>query len=217
MTISVIGRKLGMTRVFTDNGDSLPVTVVEIPKNIITNINSLENNNHSSYQVSAFQIKETKLNKPSQGFYKKKKLDPMKKLKEFTTTENIDLEIGSDINVSHFPEGTYVDVRSKSKGKGFAGTIKRHNFKGKDATHGNSISHRTPGSTGQCQFPGRVFKGKKMAGQMGNKMVTKKNLKIVKVDTDKSLLIIKGSIPGFIGSDVYISTSPKNQVNTNAD
>ncbi|MBH32568.1 MAG: 50S ribosomal protein L3 [Gammaproteobacteria bacterium] len=217
MTISVIGRKLGMTRVFTDNGDSLPVTVVEIPKNIITNINSLENNNHSSYQVSAFPVKETKLNKPKQGFYKKKKLDPMKKLKEFTTIENINLEVGSDINVSHFPEGTYVDVRSKSKGKGFAGTIKRHNFKGKDATHGNSISHRTPGSTGQCQFPGRVFKGKKMAGQMGNKMVTKKNLKVVKVDSDKNLLIIKGSIPGFIGRDVYISTSPKNQVNANAD
>ncbi len=162
-----------------------------------------------SIQISTTQQKENKSNKPNSGHFKKSNIPPQKNIKEFRVNETSELEVGQKLDAAFFEEGTFVNVRSRSKGKGFAGTIKRHNFKGKDATHGNSISHRTPGSTGQCQFPGRVFKGKKMAGQMGDVMVTKKNLQVVKVDSEKKLLLVKGAVPGFNGRLVELTHSSK--------
>ena len=209
MGIGLLGKKVGMTRFFTENGESIPVTVLKIEDNIISMIKSTDSDGYNAIQISTTQQKENKSNKPNSGHFKKNNIPPQKNIKEFRVNETSELEVGQKLDAAFFEEGTFVNVRSRSKGKGFAGTIKRHNFKGKDATHGNSISHRTPGSTGQCQFPGRVFKGKKMAGQMGDVMVTKKNLQIVKVDSEKKLLLVKGAVPGFNGRLVELTHSSK--------
>ena len=209
MMTGLIGKKIGMTRVFNENGQSIPVTVLKIETNIVSMIKTIKSDGYNALQISSNEQKETKVNKPKLGHFKKNNITPQKDIKEFRVKDTSGIEIGQKFEADHFEEGAFVNVRSKSKGKGFAGTIKRHNFKGKDATHGNSISHRTPGSTGQCQFPGRVFKGKKMAGQMGDVMVTRKNLQIVKIDTDKKLILVKGAVPGFKGRLVEVTQSAK--------
>ena len=196
MSIGLLGKKVGMTRVFTDNGESIPVTVLKIETNIVSMIKSIDSDGYNALQLSTVELKENKTKKPHLGHFKKNNITPQKNIKEFRVENISEISIGQEFEAEYFEEGTFVNVRSRSKGKGFAGTIKRHNFKGKDATHGNSISHRTPGSTGQCQFPGRVFKGKKMAGHMGDEMVTKKNLQIVKVDIDKKLPHVIKTYPG---------------------
>ncbi len=209
MSIGLLGKKVGMTRVFTENGQSVPVTVLKIETNIVSMIKNIDSDGYNALQMSSVEQKENKVKKPHLGHFKKSNIAPQKNIKEFRVDDTSDIEIGQKFEATHFEEGTFVNVRSRSKGKGFAGTIKRHNFKGKDATHGNSISHRTPGSTGQCQFPGRVFKGKKMAGQMGDVMVTRKNLQIVKIDADRKLILVKGAVPGFNGRLVEVTQSPK--------
>ena len=209
MNIGLLGKKVGMTRVFNENGQSIPVTVLKIETNIVSMIKTVESDGYNALQISSIDLKENKTKKPILGHFKKNNLKPKKNIKEFRVSNLDEIKIGQEFEATHFEEGEYINVRSRSKGKGFAGTIKRHNFKGKDATHGNSISHRTPGSTGQCQFPGRVFKGKKMAGQMGDVMVTRKNLEIVKIDQDKKLILVKGSVPGFKGRLVEVTHSAK--------
>ena len=211
----LIGKKIGMTRVFNENGQSVPVTVLKIETNIVSMIKTIESDGYNALQISSNEQKETKVNKSKLGHFKKNNITPQKDLKEFRVKDISGIEIGQKFEADHFEEGAFVNVRSRSKGKGFAGTIKRHNFKGKDATHGNSISHRTPGSTGQCQFPGRVFKGKKMAGQMGDVMVTRKNLQIVKIDADKKLILVKGAVPGFKGRLVEVTQSAKRKKGNN--
>ena len=211
----LIGKKIGMTRVFNENGQSVPVTVLKIETNIVSMIKTIESDGYNALQISSNEQKETKVNKSKLGHFKKNNITPQKDLKEFRVKDTSGIEIGQKFEADHFEEGAFVNVRSRSKGKGFAGTIKRHNFKGKDATHGNSISHRTPGSTGQCQFPGRVFKGKKMAGQMGDVMVTRKNLQIVKIDAEKKLILVKGAVPGFKGRIVEVTQSAKRKKGNN--
>lgn len=211
----LIGKKIGMTRVFNENGQSVPVTVLKIETNIVSMIKTVESDGYNALQISSNEQKETKVNKSKLGHFKKNNITPQKDIKEFRVKDTSGIEIGQKFEADHFEEGAFVNVRSRSKGKGFAGTIKRHNFKGKDATHGNSISHRTPGSTGQCQFPGRVFKGKKMAGQMGDVMVTRKNLQIVKIDADKKLILVKGAVPGFKGRLVEVTQSAKRKKGNN--
>jgi large subunit ribosomal protein L3 len=209
MSIGLLGKKVGMTRVFTENGQSVPVTVLKIETNVVSMIKNIESDGYNALQMSSVELKENKVKKPHLGHFKKNNIAPQKNIKEFRVEDTADIEVGQKFEATHFEEGTFVNVRSRSKGKGFAGTIKRHNFKGKDATHGNSISHRTPGSTGQCQFPGRVFKGKKMAGQMGDEMVTRKNLQIVKIDAERKLILVKGAVPGFNGRLVEVTQSAK--------
>jgi large subunit ribosomal protein L3 len=209
MSIGLLGKKVGMTRVFTENGQSVPVTVLKIETNVVSMIKNIESDGYNALQMSSVELKENKVKKPHLGHFKKNNIAPQKNIKEFRVEDTADIEVGQKFEATHFEEGTFVNVRSRSKGKGFAGTIKRHNFKGKDATHGNSISHRTPGSTGQCQFPGRVFKGKKMAGQMGDEMVTRKNLQIVKIDAERKLMLVKGAVPGFNGRLVEVTQSAK--------
>ena len=209
MSIGLLGKKVGMTRVFTENGQSIPVTVLKIETNVVSMIKNIESDGYNALQMSSVELKENKVKKPHLGHFKKNNIAPQKNIKEFRVEDTADIEVGQKFEATHFEEGTFVNVRSRSKGKGFAGTIKRHNFKGKDATHGNSISHRTPGSTGQCQFPGRVFKGKKMAGQMGDEMVTRKNLQIVKIDAERKLILVKGAVPGFNDRLVEVTQSAK--------
>jgi large subunit ribosomal protein L3 len=215
MSIGLLGKKIGMTRVFAENGQSIPVTVLKIETNIVSMLKNTKSDGYTAIQLSSIEQKENKVKKPHLGHFKKNKIPPQKNIKEFRVEDTANLEVGQKFEATHFEEGEFVNVRSRSKGKGFAGTIKRHNFKGKDATHGNSISHRTPGSTGQCQFPGRVFKGKKMAGHMGDEMVTRKNLQIVKIDAEKKLILVKGSVPGFNGRLVELTQSAKRKKGVN--
>ena len=215
MSIGLLGKKIGMTRVFAENGQSIPVTVLKIETNIVSLLKNIKSDGYTAVQLSSIEQKENKVKKPHLGHFKKNKIPPQKNIKEFRVEDTANLEVGQKFEATHFEEGEFVNVRSRSKGKGFAGTIKRHNFKGKDATHGNSISHRTPGSTGQCQFPGRVFKGKKMAGHMGDEMVTRKNLQIVKIDAEKKLILVKGSVPGFNGRLVELTQSAKRKKGVN--
>ena len=215
MSIGLLGKKVGMTRVFAENGQSIPVTVLKIETNIVSMVKNTKSDGYTAVQLSSIEQKENKVKKPHLGHFKKNKIPPQKNIKEFRVEDTANIEVGQKFEATHFEEGAFVNVRSRSKGKGFAGTIKRHNFKGKDATHGNSISHRTPGSTGQCQFPGRVFKGKKMAGHMGDEMVTRKNLQIVKIDAEKKLILVKGSVPGFNGRLVELTQSAKRKKGAN--
>ncbi len=211
MAIGVIGRKAGMTRVFTDNGTSIPVTVIEVRSNRITQIRSPEVDGYSAIQVAAGQRKAAKVSKPMAGHFAKAGVEAGSSLMEFRLDEGEggDLEVGNEIGVDMFEAGQTVDVRGRSKGKGFAGGIKRHHFSSQRMTHGNSLSHRAPGSIGQCQTPGRVFKGKKMAGQLGNVIRAQQNLEVVRVDAERSLLLIKGSVPGAAGGDLIVVPSVK--------
>ena len=211
MTIGVVGRKAGMTRVFTDDGLSIPVTVIEVEPNRVTQIKTIESDGYRAVQVTTGSRRPSRVNKPSTGHFAKANTEPGRGLWEFRLNdgEGDGIEQGSNINVDIFTQGQAVDVSGTSIGKGFAGVIKRHNFHTQDATHGNSLSHRAPGSIGQGQSPGHVFKGKKMAGQMGNVKRIVQNLEVVRVDADRNLLLVKGAIPGAKGADVIVRASVK--------
>lgn len=211
MAMGLIGRKCGMTRVFMENGESVPVTVVEVLPHYVTQVKTEQHDGYRAVQITTGAIKASKVNKPRAGIYKRAKVEAGNVLMEFRLGEGELPEVkrGDKFNVDLFNEGQMVDVTGISKGKGFAGTVKRHNFSMQDATHGNSISHRAPGSIGQCQTPGRVFKGKKMAGQMGNVRTTVQNQPIVKVDADRKFILIHGAIPGAPGGRVIIKKAVK--------
>lgn len=210
MSIGVVGRKSGMTRIFTEEGTSVPVTVIEVQPNRITQIKTAETDGYAAVQVTTGSVKQNRVSKPLAGHYAKASSAAGRGLWEFRVDAlGEELGVGSELKVDQFEAGQRVDVRGVSKGKGYAGTIKRWNFRGQDNTHGNSLSHRAPGSIGQCQTPGRVFKGKKMAGQLGNVRVTTQNLEIVRVDAERNLLLIKGAVPGPAGGDVYIRPAVK--------
>ncbi len=207
MTIGIIGKKCGMTRVFQEDGASVPVTVIEANPNRVTQVKTAENDGYSAVQVTSGSKRAGLVNKPLAGHFAKADVAAGKGLWELRLDDvqgDEVPEVGSDITVEQFEAGQKVFVTGISKGKGFAGTVKRHNFHMQDATHGNSLSHRAPGSIGQCQTPGRVFKGKKMAGQMGNVRSTTKNLEIVRVDSERHLLLIKGAVPGAAGGRVIV-------------
>lgn len=212
MTIGLVGRKLGMTRIFSEDGASIPSSVVHVEPNRVTQIKTQLSDGYSALQVTVGSRRASRVTKPMAGHYKKAGVEAGRLLCEFRHEGDSELNSGSELNVEMFSEGQYVDVTGTSKGKGFAGTIKRHHFSGQDSTHGNSLSHRAPGSIGQCQTPGRVFKGKKMAGQMGNTRVTAQNLQVVRVDSARNLLIIKGAIPGSKGGSVIVHHAVKKSV-----
>ncbi len=211
MSIGVVGRKAGMTRIFTEEGVSIPVTVIEVEPNRVTQVKSVGTDGYRAVQVTTGSRRANRVTKPAAGHFAKAGTVAGRGLWEFRLAdgEESDLAPGGEIKVDIFSAGQSVDVTGTSIGKGFAGTIKRHNFRGKDATHGNSLSHRTPGSIGQNQSPGRVFKGKKMAGQMGNKRSTVQNLEVVRVDVERNLLLIKGAVPGSRGGDVIVRPAVK--------
>ena len=211
MTIGIVGRKAGMTRIFTDDGASVPVTVISVDPNRVTQVKSVENDGYRALQVTTGERKASRVTKAMAGHYAKAGTEAGRGLWEFRLgdDEGTEIEVGSEIKVDIFEAGQNVDVIGTSIGKGFAGVIKRYNFQMQDATHGNSISHRAPGSIGQCQTPGRVFKGKKMSGHMGNARRTAQNLEVVRVDAERSLLMVKGAVPGSKGSDVIIHPAMK--------
>jgi large subunit ribosomal protein L3 len=209
MTVGLGGKKKGMIRVFKDSGESIPVTVIEIVDNRITQVKTPEVDGYSAIQVKLGQKKASRVSQPLLGVYKKAGVEPGDRLVEFTVESVADYSAGQQLEVSLFEEGQLVDVQATSKGKGFAGVVKRWNFRTQDATHGNSLSHRAHGSTGQNQTPGRVFKGKKMAGQLGNKKTTVQSLELVKVDVERGLLLVKGAVPGASGSYVIVRPAIK--------
>jgi large subunit ribosomal protein L3 len=211
MAIGVIGRKAGMTRIFGDDGQSVPVTVVEVQPNRVTQARTEERDGYRAIQVTAGTRRKSRVTQPLAGHYAKAGVEAGAVLREFRLDagEGSDLGESSELNVSLFEAGQKVDVRGVSKGRGYAGTIKRHNFRGQDNTHGNSLSHRAPGSIGQCQTPGRVLKGKKMAGQMGNVNRCQQNLEVVRVDVDRNLLLIRGAVPGPAGGRLLVVPSVK--------
>jgi len=211
MTIGVIGRKAGMTRVFTDDGASVPVTVIQVEPNKVTQVKSVETDGYRAVQVTTGNRRPSRVNKAAAGHFAKASVEPGRGLWEFRLNvgEGAELEPGAAINIDIFTVGQKVDVCGTSIGKGFAGVIKRHNFSMQDATHGNSLSHRAPGSSGQNQTPGRVFKGKKMAGHMGNVRTTTQSLEVVRVDAERNLLLIKGAVPGAKGGDVIVQPAVK--------
>lgn len=207
MTIGLVGRKCGMTRVFTADGISIPVTVIEIEANRVTQVKTVDNDGYMAVQVTTGSRRPSRVTKAMAGHYAKAETPAGRGLWEFLSVDH--RNVGDQLNADVFQEGQVVDVIATSKGKGFAGTVKRHNFATQDATHGNSVSHRVPGSIGQNQSPGRVFKGKRMAGQMGNKRVTVEGLEVVRVDKERNLLLIKGAVPGAPGGDVIVRPSVK--------
>jgi len=211
MTIGLIGRKRGMTRVFTEQGESIPVTVIEVSPNRVTQVKTVENDGYSALQVTIGTKRNSLVNKPEAGHFSKAGVEAGEGLWELRLdgSEDASYEAGAELNVGQFENGQKVDVTGTSIGKGFAGGVKRHNFRMQDATHGNSVSHRAPGSIGQNQTPGRVFKGKKMAGHMGNERVTTQNLEIIKVDAERNLLLIKGAVPGAKNGTVTVRPSVK--------
>jgi large subunit ribosomal protein L3 len=210
MAIGLVGRKSGMTRVFTEDGVSVPVTVVEVSPNRVTQVKDLDSDGYRAIQVTAGARKASRVSKSQAGQFAKAGVEAGTGLWEFRLSEADEApEVGSNLTVERFEVGQKVDVAGKSKGKGFQGVIKRWNFSMQDATHGNSLSHRAPGSIGQCQTPGRVWKGKKMSGHMGSVNVTIQGLEVVRVDVDRNLLLIKGAIPGAPGGDVFVRPAVK--------
>lgn len=214
MALGLIGRKVGMTRVFTAEGAVVPVTVLEVTANRVTQLKADATDGYAAVQVTTGTRRADRLPKALAGKYAKANVAPGRRLREFrlAVDEGKDLQIGGEIKVDIFNVGQYVDVQGTSIGKGFAGVIKRHHFRGGRATHGNSLSHRAPGSIGQRQTPGRVFPGKKMAGHLGNATRTQQNLEVVQVDVENNLLLVKGAIPGPKGADVMIRPSMKAKV-----
>ncbi len=211
MAIGVIGRKAGMTRVFTEDGAAVPVTVIEVSPNRITQIKTVENDGYRAVQVTVGTRRATRVTKAMAGHYKKAGVEAGRGSWEFRLTESdkSELAAGGELKADQFKPGEFVDVAGTSIGKGYQGVVKRHNFKGGRATHGNSLSHRSPGSIGQRQTPGRVFPGKKMAGQLGNERVTVQNLEVVRVDAERNLLLVKGGVPGSRGGDLIIRPASK--------
>ena len=208
--IGLIGKKIGMTREFYKSGQSVPVTAVKIDKGRIIQLISKDQRGYNAVQVGFGKIKNSKLSKQMKGFFSKKNTEPKKVLKEFRVSKLDNYKEGNELGLEIFKDAKFVDVRSKTIGKGFAGAMKRHNFGGLRASHGVSISHRAHGSTGQNQDPGKVFKGKKMAGHMGSKMRTKQNIEIIKTDLENDIMYLKGSIPGSRNTEVLVKQSVKN-------
>jgi len=211
MTMGLVGRKCGMTRIFTDDGDSIPVTVIEAQPNRITQLKSVEHDGYRALQVSAGARRASRVSKPRAGHFAAAKVEAGDLMTEFRLDdgEQGEFEAGGEIKVDLFQVGQKVDVIGTTIGKGFAGTVKRHHFATQDATHGNSLSHRAPGSIGQNQSPGRVFKGKKMSGHMGNVRRTVQNLEVVRVDAERNLILVKGAVPGHSGSQVLVRPAIK--------
>jgi len=211
MAIGVVGRKCGMTRVFTENGASIPVTVIEVEPNRITQVKTIESDGYRALQVTTGTRRATRVTKPLAGHFAKANTEAGRGMWEFRLDENEgdDLAVGGEIKAEIFEAGQKVDVTGTSIGKGFAGGVKRHNFAMQDATHGNSLSHRAPGSIGQNQTPGRVFKGKKMAGHMGNARTSIQNLEVMRVDAERNLILVKGAVPGSAGGDVIVKPAVK--------
>ena len=209
MAISLLGRKVGMTRIFGESGDAVPVTVLEIAPNRVTQVKTAGTDGYEAIQLSVGEKKASRVTKPVAGHFKSAGVVAGVFVRESRVDAASEYELGAELTVAMFEAGQKVDVSGVSKGKGFAGTIKRHNFKGKDATHGNSVSHRTPGSIGQNQTPGRVFPGKKMSGHMGNVNTTTQCLEIVRVDAERNLLLVKGAVPGAAGGNVSVKHSVK--------
>ena len=210
MTIGLVGRKSGMTRVFTEDGSSIPVTVIEVEPNRVTQVKDADSDGYRAIQVTAGARRANRISKSEAGHFAKAGVEAGRGLWEFRLEADDEApEIGAELTVEAFEAGQKVDVAGKSKGKGFQGAVKRWNFRTQDATHGNSLSHRAPGSIGQCQTPGRVFKGKKMAGHMGAENVTTQGLEIVRVDVERNLLLVKGAVPGAPGGDVVVRPAVK--------
>ena len=209
MKKAIIGRKVGMTQIFDEKGNVIPVTVIETAGNIVSQIKTVETDGYNAIQLGYGEIKDKHINKPEAGHFAKANVEPKQKLGEFRVTEDCLLSVGNELSVEHFVPGQYVDVCATSIGKGFAGVMKRHNFAGLEATHGVSISHRSHGSTGQRQDPGKVFKGKKMAGHMGDERVTVQNLKVVAIDASKGLIMVKGGVPGSENAWVRVTDAVK--------
>lgn len=209
MRTGVIAKKLGMTRIYTDSGDHLPVTVMQLDGCQVVAQRTVEKNGYAAVQLGAGAKKAKRVNKATRGHFAKANVEPKAKLAEFRVDEDKLIPIGEEIIADHYFEGQYVDVTGTSIGKGFAGAMKRHNFGGLRATHGVSISHRSHGSTGQCQDPGKVFKNKKMAGHMGAARVTTQNLQVVRTDADRGLILLKGAVPGPKGGWVFIKDAVK--------
>ena len=211
MTLGLVGRKVGMTRVFTEQGVSVPVTVLEMSPNRVTQVKSKDTDGYSAVQVTFGQKKANRVNKAEAGHFAKAGVEAGRGLHELALTEEklAELKVGDEVTVAIFEAGQFVDVTGTSKGKGFAGTIKRHNFGSQRASHGNSRSHRVPGSIGMNQDPGRVFPGKRMAGQYGNTTATVQRLEVVRVDAERNLLLVKGAVPGAANGDVVVRPSVK--------
>jgi len=211
MTMGLIGRKCGMTRVFTEDGESIPVTVIEAQPNRITQIKTVDNDGYRALQVTAGARRPSRVSKPQAGHFAAAKVEAGDLITEFRLDEGdtTEIELGGEIKVDLFAPGQRVDVIGTSIGKGYAGTIKRHNFRSQDATHGNSLSHRAPGSIGQNQSPGRVFPGKKMSGHMGNVRRTAQNLEVVRVDAERNMLLVRGAVPGHKGGGAIVKPTVK--------
>lgn len=210
MSLGVVGRKCGMTQVFTEQGEAIAVTVIEVLPNRVTQIKTNENDGYNAIQVAAGKLKKAnRTTKQLAGHYVKANVEARQTLHEFRVEELGSYEIGATIDVTTFKEEQTVDVLGTTRGKGFAGTVKRHNFRTQDFSHGNSRAHRVPGSIGQNQSPGKVFKGKKMSGQMGNVQRTIQNLRVIRVDVERNLLLVKGAIPGAPGTTVVVLPAVK--------
>jgi len=209
MRTGLIAQKMGMTRVFTPEGENVPVTVLQMKDCQVVAVRTAEKDGYDAVQLGAAKAKPNRVSKPVRGHFAKAKVEPKRRLAEFRVSNDALLEIGQELSAAHFVAGQLVDVTGTSIGKGFAGAMKRHNFAGLRASHGVSISHRAHGSTGNSQDPGRVFKGKKMAGHMGDERVSAMNLKVVRVDAEKGLLLVKGAVPGATGGDVLVRPSVK--------
>ncbi|MFI0488088.1 MAG: 50S ribosomal protein L3 [Yersinia sp. (in: enterobacteria)] len=207
--IGLVGKKVGMTRIFTEDGVSIPVTVIEIEANRVTQVKSLESDGYRAVQVTTGAKKASRVTKPEAGHFAKAGVEAGRGLWEFRLPEGQEFTAGQEISVEIFADVKKVDVTGTSKGKGFAGTVKRWNFRTQDATHGNSLSHRVPGSIGQNQTPGKVFKGKKMAGHMGDERVTVQSLDVVRVDAERNLLLVKGAVPGATGGNLIVKPAVK--------
>ncbi len=209
MAIGLIGRKCGMTRVFTDAGESIPVTVIEVEPNRVTQVKTRDTDGYNALQVTVGERRANRVTRPMAGHFAKAGVEAGRGLWEFRLDEAPDLEAGAEIRVDAFTAGDVVDVTGTTIGKGFAGGVKRHHFATQDATHGSSLSHRAPGSIGQNQTPGRVFKGKKMAGHLGNVRRTTQNLEVVRVDAERNMMLVKGAVPGSAGGDLIIRPAVK--------
>ena len=209
MRTGLIAEKIGMSRVFAENGTHFPVTLLKIDACQVVSVKTEDSDGYTAVQLGAGQIKTKNVSQPLRGHFAKAKVEAKRTLKEFRVSVDALLDLGVELTAEHFVAGQYVDVTGKSVGKGFAGAMKRHNFGGLRASHGVSISHRSHGSTGQCQDPGKVFKGKKMAGHMGDKQVTKQNLQVILTDLDNGIVAVKGSVPGSKGSYVFIADAEK--------
>tara|TARA_B100000989_G_scaffold291615_1_gene266304 strand:+ start:403 stop:1209 length:807 start_codon:yes stop_codon:yes gene_type:complete len=215
MRCGLIAKKIGMTRIFNDDGHSIPVSVLKMDNCEVISKKTKAIHGYDALQIGFGSKKPKNISKAERGHFSKNNVEPKEKIAEFRVSEDAFIDVGKKIGVNHFIAGQKVDITGSSKGKGFAGAMKRHNFAGLRASHGVSISHRSHGSTGQCQDPGKVFKGKKMAGQLGNKRITTQNLSIALIDEKEGLILVKGSIPGSKGGHVYIKDSIKAKVNNN--